>query len=86
MTLVLDTGVNDRGVCQHCGADVTPHFRRVFGDGDDLAHRCFACDTRTRVHSGSAAGRDVDHPDPQEHPVRLRGRRTESANVGGELS
>jgi hypothetical protein len=51
--------------CQHCGSHVTRKFRRVFGDRDNVAHRCYACDSNTRLYRGSAAGKDVSRADPE---------------------
>lgn len=56
--------------CENCGAHVTLGFRRVFGDGDNRARRCENCDTWNRIESGSAAGRDVEIPDPQANTER----------------
>jgi len=56
--------------CDNCGAHVTHDFRRVYGDGDGIAHRCRDCDTAVRIQQGSAAGRDVRTPDPQDNPGR----------------
>ncbi|WP_225917778.1 DUF7563 family protein [Halobaculum rubrum] len=61
--------------CQFCGCHVTARFARVFGDENDVAHRCLSCDSTFRVQNGSAAGLDVDHPDPAENPNRNRGPR-----------
>lgn len=54
----------DRSTCRYCGAHVTDRFRRVFGDDRDRAHRCSECDCYRRLSRGSAAGVDVDAPDP----------------------
>ncbi|WP_142858094.1 DUF7563 family protein [Salinigranum halophilum] len=51
--------------CLHCGAHVTSRFCRVFGDEQRRAHRCTECDTHIRISKGSAAGLDVDVPDPE---------------------
>ncbi|WIV68680.1 DUF7563 family protein [Natrialbaceae archaeon AArc-T1-2] len=56
--------------CQHCGAHVTDRFGRVFGDDRDVAHRCPECDSYRRLTRGSAAGVDVDVPDPETDPGR----------------
>lgn len=61
--------------CRHCGGHVSERFRAVHGDEDDVAHRCLGCDCFRRVSRGSAAGVDVDHPDPDDHPNRNRGQR-----------
>ncbi|MEA5406605.1 hypothetical protein VB773_02735 [Haloarculaceae archaeon H-GB2-1] len=70
--------------CQHCEAHISKSFRRTFGDEDDVAHRCQACDSRPRLQAGSAAGRDVPYPDPDEQPNRNRGMHTEAPQAGGE--
>ena len=66
---------DQKGVCLHCGAHVTSDFERVHGDQDDRVHRCYNCDSKPRVALGSAAGLDVDHPDPKEYPGRNGGLR-----------
>ncbi|QCC47545.1 DUF7563 family protein [Halobellus limi] len=71
--------------CACCGAHVTDDFRRVFGDENDVAHRCLACDCRARIQRGSAAGTIVDLPDPQDHPNRNRGRRVHARTDGGDV-
>lgn len=79
---VVDTTSDDPDLdhCQFCGAHVTEQFRRVFGDDNDIAHRCVECDTTTRLQKGSGAGRDLDHADPADQPWRLR---NSHANAGG---
>lgn len=57
----------DKSKCRYCDSEVSKGFRRTFGDNDDVAHRCFDCDTDRRVKRGSAAGRNIDDsPDPAE--------------------
>ena len=56
--------------CLYCGAYVTDRYGRVFGDSEGRVHRCPECDSQRRLHLGSAAGKDVDWPDPQKHPGR----------------
>ncbi|AOP12862.1 small CPxCG-related zinc finger protein [Natrialba magadii ATCC 43099] len=63
----------DRSSCEYCGAHVTDRFRRVFGDDDDRAHRCNECDSYRRLSRGSAAGKDVETPDPETSPGRHGG-------------
>ncbi|WP_210423528.1 DUF7563 family protein [Halorussus marinus] len=70
----------DLDQCQFCAASVTERFRKVYGDNQDIAHRCLQCDTSTRLQKGSAAGHDVDHVDPQDEPWRIR---NGHANRGG---
>ncbi|WP_248515974.1 DUF7563 family protein [Salinarchaeum laminariae] len=55
--------------CRHCGEHLTGRFCRVFGDANGDVHRCFGCDSRRRVLSGTAAGKTVPYPDPE----RFRG-------------
>ncbi|WP_435551987.1 DUF7563 family protein [Natrinema sp. CGMCC1.2065] len=59
--------------CLCCGSHVTPQFRRSAGDERDRAHRCHNCDIHGRISEGSAAGKEVDHPDPLEQPERFEG-------------
>jgi hypothetical protein len=40
--------------CEACGAHVTPHFARVFGDNDDDIYRCLDCATATEVFEGES--------------------------------
>lgn len=61
--------------CRSCGAHVTKRFRAVYGDEDDIAHRCLSCDSFGRLSEGSAAGVDVEKPDPADVPNRNRGQR-----------
>ncbi|WP_135828956.1 DUF7563 family protein [Halorussus halobius] len=63
----------EQGECRHCGAFVTDEFRRVFGDDHDRAHRCSECDTYARLSRGSAAGCEVEIPDPETSPGRHGG-------------
>lgn len=70
--------------CTFCGAHVSDDFRRVFGDEDNVAHRCLTCDSRFRVQKGSATGKEVDHPDPQNDPNRNRGPRVNARTDGGD--
>jgi len=70
---------SSRTQCLQCGTHVTHDFRRVYGDGDDVAHRCRECDTAVRIQQGSAAGRNVRTPDPLENPGR-------HGNVAGRWS
>lgn len=57
--------------CLCCGSHVTPDFRRSHGDEQNRAHRCPQCDTFGRVSSGSAAGKDINLPDPLDDPTRF---------------
>jgi len=72
-------GSEDLGYCRHCDRHVTETFRRVHGDNDDIAHRCLGCDCFRRISRGSAAGVNVDLPDPVDQPNRNRGRRVDAA-------
>lgn len=78
---------DDRRQCDFCGGHVTDDFRRTYGV-DGRAKRCPGCDSWARLERGSAAGKDVDHPDPQENPGRSGGRQlrneTEIVADGGE--
>ncbi len=79
---------HEEGACQNCGVHVTARFRAVYGDDDDVVHRCLSCDTFGRISEGSAAGLDVHKVDPIDVPNRNRGYRV-GANVradGGEFS
>jgi hypothetical protein len=78
---------SERSTCDYCGAHVTPDFRRTFGAENGRAKRCPECDSWARIHRGSARGKDLDHPDPQENEERCGGRelRTPVATDGGGL-
>ncbi|MGQ4556013.1 DUF7563 family protein [Halobellus sp. GM3] len=65
----------DHGRCLHCGTHVSRDFRRTFGDEENRAHRCQACDSRPRIQKGSAAGQSVTYPDPAEQQGRNKGPR-----------
>ncbi|QCC46593.1 DUF7563 family protein [Halobellus limi] len=65
--------------CLHCGSHVSRNFRRTFGDDEQRAHRCLACDSRPRVQQGSAAGRTVPYPDPEDQRERNKGPRVRAA-------
>jgi DNA-directed RNA polymerase subunit RPC12/RpoP len=59
--------------CDYCGNRLSDQYARVFGDQDDCVDRCPECDSEKRLSLGSAAGKDVDWPDPQEYPERKAG-------------
>ena len=63
--LKLVSESDESETCRNCGATVSTDFRRVFGDSDDIAHRCGECDNWRRLCHGSAAGLDTDSPDPE---------------------
>ncbi|WP_259372372.1 hypothetical protein [Salinarchaeum sp. IM2453] len=67
--------------CQHCGAQVSEHYGRVFGDQNDTVHRCPACDCKNRLQKGSAAGKEINLPDPKDHPNRNRGYRVDDDHI-----
>lgn len=74
----------DKTVCRFCSSNVSPGFRRTFGDNRNVAHRCFKCDTQTRVKLGSAAGRDVrGYEDPADDDVNLSGADCPALTDGG---
>lgn len=56
--------------CLRCGTHVSEQFQRVFVDDRDRVYRCPECDTFLRLSRGSAAGLDVEFPDPLESPNR----------------
>ena len=68
----LDAAEN-RFKCRFCDSHVSDDFRRTLGDEDNVAHRCLACDSCLRIQAGSAAGKNVDYPDPADEPSRDRG-------------
>ena len=76
------TKTADSTKCQHCGAHVTAEFRRIFSGEDGLIHRCLACDSTPRLQKGSAAGKEVTYPDPQDQHLRNRGSRVAAADGG----
>ncbi|ELZ08484.1 hypothetical protein C479_14133 [Halovivax asiaticus JCM 14624] len=56
----------DGSTCRNCGNDVTKQFARVFGDNDDVVHRCPECDNYRRMSRASGAGKSLEgHPDPE---------------------
>ncbi len=83
------SAVTDTDRCQRCGSHVSADFRRTFGDEENVVHRCLGCDSRPRIQAGSAAGREVEYPDPAQQTARNRGPRvptTDGGVVGGEDS
>ncbi|QCD65139.1 DUF7563 family protein [Halomicrobium mukohataei] len=74
----------DQSECQHCGAHVSRDFRRTFGDEENVAHRCPACDSMGRICRGTAAGKELDYPDPEDQPQRNQGGRVDARPDGGE--
>lgn len=42
--------------CQGCGGSVSTRFSRVFGDRDDVVHRCPNCTSYSEIVDGAAAG------------------------------
>ncbi|WP_377076859.1 DUF7563 family protein [Natronoarchaeum sp. GCM10025703] len=65
MVVVLKLVDSDESpTCRNCGAHVSADFRRVYGDESDTVHRCRDCDTMRRLTRGSAAGLDLNIPDP----------------------
>lgn len=58
--------------CQTCGEHVTVQFARTHGDRDGVVHRCLRCDTRERLHRGSAAGLDCPKTDPLDEKFRFK--------------
>ncbi|OYR66248.1 hypothetical protein DJ79_00905 [Halorubrum ezzemoulense] len=72
-------GSDETAQCRYCDGHVSDRFRAVFGDEDDVAHRCLGCDCFRRISRGSAAGVDVDLVDPAEDPNRNRGQRVGAA-------
>ncbi|WP_423750632.1 DUF7563 family protein [Salinirarus marinus] len=83
MPVRLDPADN-RSTCRFCETHVSNDFRRTLGDENNVAHRCLACDSRPRIQAGSAAGKDVEYPDPLEQPNRNRGRKApETLSDGG---
>lgn len=71
-----------REACQNCGTHVSAEFRRTLGDSENVAHRCLACDSRPRIQKGSAAGNNVEYPDPAEQNQRNRGPRVPATDGG----
>lgn len=73
MTITPWSSTETESTCLHCESFVTDRFARVFGDDQDRAHRCPECDSYRRLTRGSAAGKDVDVPDPETSPGRHGG-------------
>ncbi|MGB9931124.1 DUF7563 family protein [Haloarcula amylolytica] len=61
----VSSGDDGTKTCQNCGSHVSRKFRRIFGDRENVAHRCYDCDSNTRLYRGSAAEKDVDRADPR---------------------
>lgn len=73
MAVKLPNSASSRHTCDYCEAHVTADFRRTYGTDDGRAKRCPECDSWPRIERGSARGKDVDHPDPQDHAERRGG-------------
>lgn len=73
MAVQLPDANDDRRSCNYCQSHVTADFRRTYGTDNGDAERCPECDSWARIMRGSAAGKDVDHPDPQIHDNRNGG-------------
>jgi hypothetical protein len=56
--------------CRRCGSAVSERFASVFGDNDDVIHRCLDCSTMSRLSEGAGAGRngEVGTGDGEETP------------------
>jgi hypothetical protein len=72
-------GSDGAGSCRNCDRHLSDRFRSVFGDQNDVAHRCLGCDSFRRICRGSAAGADIDLVDPADQPNRNRGARVDAA-------
>lgn len=83
----LHGGSDDTGRCLYCNRHISEKFQSVFGDEHGRAHRCLGCDCFRRVSRGSAAGIDIDLPDPADQPNRNRGQRVGAVvrTDGGDL-
>jgi hypothetical protein len=88
MAVQLPDTDGDRHRCDFCHSHVTTDFRRSYGTENWRAKRCPECDSWARIQRGSARGKDVNHPDPQENPARTGGRdlrnNTQVVTDGGE--
>ncbi|PYZ03055.1 hypothetical protein C8039_12710 [Halogeometricum sp. wsp3] len=56
---LVENATIEKSNCRHCGAHVSRDFRRTFGDGDDIAHRCADCDCMPRFSGGLAGDSDT---------------------------
>ncbi|MFC4550075.1 MULTISPECIES: DUF7563 family protein [Halorussus] len=88
MAVPLHNTDSDRHTCDYCQAHVSRSFRRTYGTESGRAKRCPECDSWPRIEHGSARGKDVDHPDPQDHANRNGGQELRRPRVadGGETS
>lgn len=73
MATSLSPSSSTQTACLYCGTPVSDRYARVMGDEEGRVHRCPDCDSQKRLYDGSAAGKDVDWPDPAEHPGRNGG-------------
>lgn len=53
--------------CQHCGAEVSQRYARVFGDENNEVHRCLHCDSLWARKQGSTAGKELPMTTEREH-------------------
>lgn len=88
MAVQLPDANSNPNTCDYCEAHVTAEFRRTYGTDANRAKRCPECDSWARIMRGSAAGKDVDRPDPQVHDERNGGTelRRKCVADGGENS
>jgi hypothetical protein len=88
MAVQLPDTAGYRHRCDFCNSHVTAGFRRSYGTENRRAKRCRQCDSWARIQRGSARGKDVDYPDPQENPARTGGKNlrnsTQVVTDGGE--
>ena len=85
VSVEIDAGA-DPSECRHCGRYVTDQFRRVYGDNDDVVHRCGECDSYRRLTRGSAAGVPVSIPDPEVVGGHHGGDSTVPADCRGQMT
>lgn len=62
--------------CRRCGSAVSERFASVFGDNDDIIHRCLDCSTMSRLSEGAGAGQnsEIGSGDGEEPPSSSRER------------
>lgn len=62
--------------CENCGAKVSGHYARVFGDQDNKVHRCGNCvdpndGGKTIIRHGGAAFEDIEDVEERMKSPRI---------------
>ncbi|WP_449405059.1 DUF7563 family protein [Halorubrum xinjiangense] len=78
-------GSDETAQCRYCDGHVSDRFRAVFGDENDVAHRCLGCDCFRRISCGSAVGVNVEDP-PERSPERAPSEKAIVCSVSSSIT